>query len=74
MLGSLKLNFAGWAVGIDDIFVTDVSTGNLVDTEEMSVVDVVSKIKSGKWSISLSECLKYCRKSEVEIFDVEVDE
>ncbi len=74
MLGSLKISFSGWAVGIDDIFVTNVSTGNLVDTNGMCVSEVASKIKAGEWSISLSECLKYCRKSEVEIFDVEVDE
>lgn len=71
MTCGFKICFSGWASGIEDIEITDVKSMSPADIRGLSTTDIVSKLNSGEWSVSLSECLQACRKSEVDIFDIE---
>lgn len=68
---NISFSFSGWVSCADISTVTVTATGVELDVTDIPTKEVVEKLESHEWCISLADHLYSNRKNEVEIFDFE---
>jgi len=63
--------FSGWVNGANVSVVMDVASGQEVDVTDLTVNEVVERLLSGEWALSLWDGMNNCDSSEAELFDYE---
>lgn len=66
---SIDFCFQGWVRGADVAEVTEVATGNKIQTSSLKPKAVIKGLEDGVYALSLCDCLDSNRSAEIEIHD-----
>jgi hypothetical protein len=70
-MAKIDFAFGGWIRGADVTKVTVVDTGADLNVEEVSADELMTKLATGEWAISLGDYLYDSEDAEIEISDFE---